>query len=420
MDTDEDMTPAVGDTAVSAPGTLLVTLSGRDRPGVTAGLFDSLRSFPTVVLDIEQLVVRGRLVLAVLLGLPPEAVGPVRAAVHSAATRLGMQVETVPGAHEELPERSHRVHITVLGSPLRPGVVADLADEIAARGGNIDRIRRIAAYPVTAIVLEGSGASTDDLRRALALRAQSLGVDVAVQAAGLSRRGQRLVVMDVDSTLIQDEVIDLLAEHAGRGEEVARITEAAMNGELDFRQSLHARVATLEGLPESVFDAVRREVRLTPGARTLCRTLRSLGFHVCLVSGGFLQVVAPIAQELGVDRVRANVLEVVDGHLTGRVIGDVVDRPGKRVALESFAAEFGVPLSRTIAVGDGANDLDMLAAAGLGVAFNAKPAVRAAADTSVNVPYLDSILYLLGITREEIEQSDADAGLPVTRGPLPE
>lgn len=389
-------------------GTLLAILSGRDRPGVTATLFDSLRHSRAVVLDMEQLVVRGRLILAVLLGVGSDDVGDVRSLVHEVASRVGMEVETVPGANEVVAARRGRIHVTVIGSPLPPGAVADLASELADRGWNIDRIRRIASYPVTAVVFEGSG--DEDfvgLRRALAERSHSLGVDVAVQHAGLDRRGQRLIVMDVDSTVIQDEVIDLLAQMAGKGDEVARITEQAMRGELDFADSLRLRVAALAGLPQSALADVAATVTLTPGARTLCRTLKRLGFHVCLVSGGFEEVVIPVTAELDVDRIRANRLEVVDGLLTGRVVGDIVDRAGKRRALEEFAAEFGVPLPRTIAVGDGANDLDMLEAAGLGVAFNAKPSVRAAADMSLSVPYLDSVLFLLGVTREEIEEADA-------------
>ncbi|MFM7597601.1 MAG: phosphoserine phosphatase SerB [Actinomycetota bacterium] len=389
-------------------GTLLAILSGRDRPGVTATLFDSLRHSRAVVLDMEQLVVRGRLILAVLLGVGSDDVGDVRSLVHEVASRVGMEVETVPGAHEVVAARRGRIHVTVIGSPLPPGAVADLASELADRGWNIDRIRRIASYPVTAVVFEGSG--DEDfvgLRRALAERSHSLGVDVAVQHAGLDRRGQRLIVMDVDSTVIQEEVIDLLAQMAGKGDEVARITEQAMRGELDFADSLRLRVAALAGLPQSALAEVAAAVTLTPGARTLCRTLKRLGFHVCLVSGGFEEVVIPVTAELDVDRIRANRLEVVDGLLTGRVVGDIVDRAGKRRALEEFAAEFGVPLPRTIAVGDGANDLDMLEAAGLGVAFNAKPSVRAAADMSLSVPYLDSVLFLLGVTREEIEEADA-------------
>ena len=393
-------------------GTLLAILSGRDRPGVTASIFDSLTRTPCEVLDIQQIVVRGRLVLAFLLGVTADQVGDTRAILHSEAARLGMEIETVPGASVQRkdPDR-RRIHVTMMAERLRPGAVGELARRMAARGWNIDRIRRIASYPVTAVVFEGSGEDIADLRRDLSEASKSLGVDVAVQHAGLDRRGQRLVVMDVDSTLIQDEVIDLLAEEAGVLDDVSAITERAMRGEIDFAESLTQRVALLRGLPASALATTANRIRLTPGARTLCRTLGRLGFRVCLVSGGFADIIEPIAGELGVDGLRANSLEIEDGLLTGRVLGDIVDRRGKRAALEDFARQFGIPLSRTIAIGDGANDLDMLDAAGLGIAFNAKPVVRAAADTSVNAPYLDSVLFLLGITREEIEEADAE-GFP--------
>jgi phosphoserine phosphatase len=396
-------------------GTLLVILSGRDRPGVTAAFFEALRHHRTSVLDIQQLVVRGRLVLAVLLGVSSSDVGDVRAAAHAVASQVGMEIETVPGARE-IPRDPlrRRIHVTVMSPDLRPGPIADLARTMADNGWNIDRIRRIAAYPVTAVVFEGSGEDVEGLRRTLAECSARLGVDIAVQHAGLDRRGARLVVMDVDSTLIQDEVIDILAEMAGRGPEVAALTESAMLGDLDFAESLHARVAALEGLPAEALQEASQRVRFTPGARTLCRTLRRLGFRVCLVSGGFEEVIAPLVDVLGVDGIRANRLEIIDGKLTGRLQGPIIDRAGKAEALESFAAEFGIPLARTIAVGDGANDLDMLDRAGLGVAFNAKPAVRMAADTSLNAPYLDSVLFLLGVTRDEIDEADADQPLGTT------
>jgi phosphoserine phosphatase len=254
------------------------------------------------------------------------------------------------------------------------------------------------------------------LRRTLAGIAVEQGVDIAVQGAGLDRRGQHLVVLDVDSTLIQNEVIDLLADEAGVGEQVAAITERAMNGELDFAEALRERVHLLAGLPETVLDSVRDRVELTPGARTLCRTLSGLGYQVCLVSGGFEEIIGPIALQLGVRELRANQLEVVGGRLTGRLLGPILDRAGKRRALEEFAQKFDIPMRRSIAIGDGANDVDMLAAAGLGVAFNAKTAARDAADTSLTVPYLDSVLYLLGISRDDVEELDALRGY-VTRAP---
>jgi phosphoserine phosphatase len=228
----------------------------------------------------------------------------------------------------------------------------------------------------------------------------------------LLQRAKRLVVMDVDSTLVQGEVIEMLAERAGTLDEVAKVTAAAMRGELDFEQSLRARVKTLAGLPASELSDVRKNVRLTPGARTLVRTLKRLDYKCAIVSGGFTQITNHLVEELGVDYAAANTLEVADGKLTGNLTGPILDRAGKATALMSFASAAGVPLTQTVAVGDGANDLDMIAAAGLGIAFNAKPIVRSAADTTVNVPYLDAILFLLGISRADIEAADLAEGLP--------
>jgi phosphoserine phosphatase len=255
---------------------------------------------------------------------------------------------------------------------------------------------------VTCIELDVSGGDPAMLREDLARAAVEHGIDVAVQRGGLHRRALRLIVMDVDSTLVQGEVIDLLAGRAGCADEVAKITAAAMRGELDFAASLRERTSLLAGLPASVLDEVRAGLRLTAGARTLISTLGGLGFKSGIVSGGFVQVIGPLAAELGIDYVAANELEIVAGKLTGQLRGAVIDRAGKAEALRGFAADAGVPLSQTVAVGDGANDLDMIAAAGLGVAFNAKPVVRDAADTSVSVPYLDAILYLLGISSDDV------------------
>jgi phosphoserine phosphatase len=221
------------------------------------------------------------------------------------------------------------------------------------------------------------------------------------------RWAKKLVVMDVDSTLIQQEVIELLGKRAGKEAEIREITESAMRGELDFEESLRARVSLLKGLPETVIDDVRSEILLTPGARTLVTTLKKLGHSVAVVSGGFTAVIEPILRELEIVHYRANTLEIINGQLTGNILGDVIDRAAKATALRDFAELEGISMEQTIAIGDGANDLDMIAAAGLGIAFNAKPAVKAAADSSLTAPYLDSVLYLLGITREEVEEAGA-------------
>ncbi|MBT8162832.1 MULTISPECIES: phosphoserine phosphatase SerB [Arthrobacter] len=227
--------------------------------------------------------------------------------------------------------------------------------------------------------------------------ASTPGMDTAIVSEALRAASRKLLIMDVDSTLIQQEVIELLAAHAGKRDEVAAVTEAAMRGELDFAQSLHARVAVLAGLPAAVVDAVRAEVRLSEGAADLVAAFKSGGHAVAVVSGGFNQILRPIAEELGLDYWIANELEIVDGVLTGKVLGDVIDRAAKEKYLREWAAAEGIDLEHTIAVGDGANDLDMLGAAGIGVAFNAKPAVRAVADTAINMPYLDAVRHIAGV-----------------------
>jgi phosphoserine phosphatase len=381
---------------------LLITLTGRDRPGVTSRLFGALARHPLAVLDVEQVVIRGRLVLGVLLGCDERPdLNHIFEAVQALAADLGLEAEFTMGSGDPAP-RGGRLHVTLLGSPLVPAAITAIAGRIAASGANIDRIGRLAQQPVTCIELDVSGGDPATLRDDLARAAVEHGIDVAVQRGGLHRRALRLIVMDVDSTLIQDEVIDLLAERAGCADEVAKVTAAAMRGELDFTASLRERVALLAGLEARVLDEVRAGLRLTAGARTLIGTLSGLGYRSGIVSGGFIQVIEPLAAGLGIDYVAANELEIAAGKLTGRLCGPVIDRAGKADALRRFAADAGVPLSQAVAVGDGANDLDMIAAAGLGVAFNAKPVVRDAADTSLSVPYLDAILYLLGISSDDV------------------
>jgi phosphoserine phosphatase len=394
----------------------LLTVTGADRPGVTARLFSALADGdgpPMEVLDVEQVVVHGHLVLGVVVGVLPGGDGTrdegtllghltQLAAKVSAATGLGVAVESATaGGPVPVPAgRPH--HVIILGSPVPPDAVAGAARAIAGMSGNIDAIRRLSDYPVTSFELTVSGAEATELRTAMASVAAASGADIAVEQVGLARRSKRLIVLDVDSTLVRGEVIDELAARAGRAAEVARITAAAMNGELDFAESLRARVAVLAGLPEEVLDEVREHLVLTPGARTLIRTLQRLGFRCGIVSGGFTQITDPLAENLGLDFAAANTLEVVDGKLTGGLVGEIVDRAGKARALARFAAQYGIPLEQTVAVGDGANDLDMLNTAGLGIAFNAKPLVREQAHAALNQPYLDAVLHVLGFTRDEV------------------
>src|SRR6478735_5189419 len=330
-----------------------MTVSGDDRPGVTSALFNAIADVGAEVLDLEQVVVRGHLTLAMLLAAGPRD-DLLRSVVRDVAAGLGLKAKVRSGTGDNAPRRSGRAAVVVLGAPLLASAVAAVTARIAAHGANIDRIRRLSRYPVTTVEFDISGADVPSLRTELALVATSEGIDIAVAPGGLARRGRRLVVLDVDSTLIQQEVIELLAAHCGREAEVAEVTARAMAGELDFEESLRARVATLAGLPASVLDEVREAVELTPGARTLVRTLKRLGFTVGLVSGGFIEIVGALAADLGIDHVRANRLEIEHGRLTGRVVGEVVDRAGKARALREFAEQEGLPLSRTVAIGDGA------------------------------------------------------------------
>ncbi len=402
---------------------VLITVTGADRPGVTSALFEVLSRYRVELLNVEQVVIRDRLTLGVLVSGPADVVdGPsLRDDVTAAIAALGLEATIERNDDEPVIAQPPTHTIVVLGRPVTAAAFGAVAREAAALGVNLDVIRGVSDYPVTGLELRVTvpPGLEGELQANLARVGAEQGVDIAVENYTLERRNKRLIVFDVDSTLIQGEVIEMLADHAGAGEAVAAITEAAMRGELDFTESLHQRVATLAGLPAEILDEVADQVELTKGARTTIRTLRRLGFHCGVVSGGFRQVIEPLAHELMLDFVAANELEVVDGRLTGKVVGPIVDRAGKAKALRDFATQAGVPMEQTVAVGDGANDIDMLNAAGLGVAFNAKPALREVADASLSHPYLDTVLFILGVTRAEIEAADALDGVAQPRVEIP-
>jgi phosphoserine phosphatase len=391
---------------------VLITVTGVDQPGVTSALFEVLSQHGVDLLNVEQVVIRRRLTLGVLVSCPQEVADgtALRDDVESAIRRVGLDVSIERSGDLPIIRQPSTHRIFVLGLPITAGAFGAVARGVAELGVNIDFIRGVADYPVTGLEMRvsvppGVGGR---LQTALNRVAAQEHVDVAVEDYSLALRTKRLIVFDVDSTLVQGEVIEMLAARAGAQGAVAAITDAAMRGELDFAESLEQRVATLAGLPATVIDEVAAQLQLMPGARTTIRTLRRLGFRCGVVSGGFRQIIEPLAEELMLDFVAANELEVVDGVLTGRVVGPIIDRPGKAEALRDFAQQAGVPMQQTVAVGDGANDIDMLAAAGLGVAFNAKPALREVADASLSQPYLDTVLFLLGVTRGEIEAADAE------------
>ena len=392
---------------MKAQYTGLILVSGEDRPGITEALFETLAPFSLSIIDIEQVVIRSRLILTILIALDPAHADAVEADLNEKAASLDLDVAVVFSEQEgeSIAAKTGLTHVVVLSQDLKPVSLAAIASAIADTGGNIERIHRTASYPVTAIERVVSGAQTQELKNALTPLAAQYSVDIAVSPGGLMRWAKKLVLMDVDSTLISQEVIELLGAKAGVVEQVKGITDRAMSGEIDFEESLRERVALLKGLPASVLEEVRAEISLTPGAKTLVSTLQKLGHTVAVVSGGFIDVIEPLLKSLDISHYRANTLEIQEGVLTGELVGPIVDRAAKAQALRDFAAIEKVEIEQTVAIGDGANDLDMIALAGLGIAFNAKPAVRAAADSALSAPYLDSVLYLLGISREDVEES---------------
>jgi phosphoserine phosphatase len=365
---------------------------------------DVLQATGAEVYDIEQIVVRGRLTLNVLIGVDGQKATIRDLLLFGWEQRLHIEFEVVDPI--PTPIKSMTV-VTVLGERIGPDDFGAVARAIATGGGNIERIFRLSRYPVVSYELTVSDGDIQKVREQLIVAAAERPIDIAIQPEGLERRAKRMVVMDVDSTLIENEVINLLADEAGVGEEVAAITAAAMRGDIDFEVSLRRRVALLKGLDEEALERAGSRITVTPGARTFIRTLKRMGMKTAIVSAGFTRFANRLAADLGIDYSLSNTLEVIDGRLTGDIAGELVDGPRKAAFLQEIAAEEGVSTAQVVAVGDGANDIDMLSVAGLGIAFNAKPVVKERADTSVSVPYLDAILFLMGVRRDHVEAADA-------------
>ena len=385
--------------------TVVVRVTGPDRPGVTAGLMSILANAGAEVVDIEQIVICNQLNLGLALEVPKGR--DLLKEVLLFGWEQGMVIGFDMVQNTDTEPTQPGMVVTLLGPDLNPTEVGAAAAAIADAGANIDRITRLSRFPVMSYEMLVRNGDVARLRSNLMLAsATHTRMDIAVQPEGIDRRAKRLIVLDVDSTIIQDEVIDLLAEEAGCLEVVQKLTAEAMAGAIDFEVSLRQRVRYLKGLDQSHVARAQARMRYTPGARTFARTLRRLGYTMAIVSGGFTVFTDRIAEEFRLEHAHANVLEVVDGKLTGELVGPIVDRERKAECLRSIAEETRVPLSQTVAVGDGANDLDMLSEAGLGIAFNAKPIVSEAADTALSVPYLDAILFVLGIPREHVEAAD--------------
>ena len=391
---------------------VLVTITGPDKPGITSEMTKILSAAGVELLDLEQAVIQGFLNLHLLVEIDAETSRPVFGELLWKARELGVQIDfVVRPLVTEHSERGESWAATIVKNKIGADIVAAATSAAAHNHFNVDKIRRLSDGRLGSIefILGGrEGADPAGLREALLELENEFGCDIALQKEGLLRRSKRLVVIDMDSTLIQQEVIDEIARSSGRYDEVARVTEAAMNGEIGFDDALRQRCKVLKGTPASVFVEVLERIELTPGAEVLVRALKRLGYRIAVISGGFVQVVEPLRQRLGLDYAFANELEVADGTLTGQVIGPIVNRQRKADLLESLAQTERISLEQTIAIGDGANDLDMLARAGLGIAFNAKRSVQKQAEYSLNQRNLDAVLFLLGIREDEVARLAAE------------
>jgi phosphoserine phosphatase len=393
--------------AVPPASLVIVTVSGPDRPGITARLTGIIHQMGGQLLDIEQVVVQDHLSLGMLVGLREDR-GVLKEMLF-AAKELGVELDFKPVASVQSPETraAHRYVVTAIGPSLGAGELHSLSTTLAEHHGNIAKISRLSHGDLRSVEIQvdlPDGEAAAALKEALLRLGMQSSFDVALQREGLFRRSKRLVVMDMDSTLIPIEVIDELAKAHGVAEQVSAVTERAMAGEMDYDESLRKRLALLKGLEVSVLERLAAELPLTEGAEKLVRALRRLGYRTAVISGGFSIAAEALKARLGIDYAYSNTLEIRDGRLTGNVIGPIVNGRRKAELLETIAQAEGVLLDQVIAVGDGANDLPMLEKAGLGIAFRAKAKLRQAADTSISTGGLDTILYLLGIGARELEE----------------
>ncbi|HTM22960.1 MAG TPA: phosphoserine phosphatase SerB [Kofleriaceae bacterium] len=388
---------------------VLVTVTGPDTPGITARLTGVIAGSHANLLDIEQVVVQRQLILGLLVGVddPGSSEAVLKDLLFAAKTMgLDLQFTALLSADDGVEPGRAMFAVTTLGDAMDAGGVHKIATVLAEHGANIENIRRLSDGHLTSLEFMVSAAAAEDrvagLRAALMAAAGEHDIDVALQRETFSRRAKRLVVMDMDSTLIQMEVIDELARLHGVGDEVADITRQAMGGELDYEQSLRKRVGLLRGMDWERVSRLARDLPITEGARDLLYVLRTLGYRTGVISGGFTFAALALKEQLGLDYAYANQLEVSEGKLTGRVLDPIITPQRKADLLDTIAQSEGIALAQTIAVGDGANDLPMLGRAGLGIAFHAKPKLKAAADTAVSKGGLDRILYLLGLRAREV------------------
>ena len=377
----------------------LILVSGQDRPGIMADLMTTLSEFSVKIIDVQQTCIRGRLILAVLISLDQAHAEAIAIDLDHLQKKSGLDIAIDFAEYMALREESDSLIVIIVGQEIKPLKLALIASEIAKMDGNIKQIRRSEYNSLESIELQLS--IPNKLLKVVQQNLKEVAllndIDLSVELGGSARQRKRIVLLDMDSTLIEQEVIDLLAEHAGQGSFVAEITKQAMNGEINFKEALEKRVGALKDLDVSIFNEVRKEIKLAKGAAEMISKLHACGHLVGVVSGGFLDVIEPILQDLKIDFYRANKLEVIDGKLTGKLEGDIIDSGAKLLALKELALLGKIDLSHTVAVGDGANDIDMIESAGLGIAFNGKSKLNKIADTTISQPDLSAVLLFMGI-----------------------
>ncbi len=385
----------------------LLLFSGVDRSGIAAGIFSALSPFSVKIIDLEQILIGDRTIFAILIELDPAHVDAIEKELSIAAASLDLDFAAQFTDQIHTAAKLSTAKVIIVAKNFKPAILFEIAAAITSFGANIGRMVRIAAAPVLALefLISIRGSELENLRNALVLVGRANNVAISLIESGAASSSRKLIIFDVDSTLIQEEVIDLLAARANVSEEVSTITAAAMRGEIDFTSSLTKRVSLLTGLSADDLTTVRSEIHLSDGATNLIKFLQSQGHIVAAVSGGFVEVLEPLMAEIGITNYHANKLEIIDGKLTGKIIGAIVDSNTKSETLVKFADQFKIPMADTVAIGDGANDIAMLQSAGVGIAFNAKPKLKEIADIVLDIPNLDAVIYLLGLSNLDVTSS---------------